>query len=179
MLSHTHTPSHLPPVSTSPPYLHQPAPVDEHRQLLKAGRAARVVPGQLHNFLIGTLVLVLAEITIFFPSLQPVLLMLLPNVSTMRFPQGCSLSLSFLLTLCPPHRLIPSPDPPSFSPGDHAQRFLFPVDVVSLLSKQSALICQRSRRRFIKIQQAPTKDARAPPHHRLHAPPPLGAEPVM
>lgn len=38
---------------------------DEHRQLLKVGRAALIVLVQLHNFLIGTLVLVLAEISFF------------------------------------------------------------------------------------------------------------------
>lgn len=40
--------------------------LDEHRQLLKVGWVALVVLVQLHNFLIGTLVLVLAEIRIFF-----------------------------------------------------------------------------------------------------------------
>lgn len=57
------------------------------------------------------------------------------------------------LLLCP--SLPPSPP---FSPGDHTQHFLFPVGVMSLLCKQSALICQHSSKRFIKIQQAPTKD---------------------
>lgn len=79
-----------------------------------------------------------------------------------------SFSLSFLLTffslsrsLCPSLSLSPSP-PSSLSLGDHTQRFLFPVGVMSLLHKQSALICQRSSRRFIKIQQAPTKTSVSP-----------------
>lgn len=50
----------------------------------------------------------------------------------------------------------------SLSLCDHTQRFLFPVGVMSLLHKQSALICQRSSRRFIKIQQASTKDVYVP-----------------
>lgn len=89
----------------------------------------------------------------------------------------CTLSLS--LSLSPPFLFSPSlpisvrlslslpplsPSPPSSSLGDHTQRFLFPVGVMSLLTKQSALICQRSSRRFMKIQQAPTKDVRVPPH---------------
>lgn len=55
-------------LNLSRPHLHGPPSVDshEHRQLLKFGRVARVVLVQLHNFLIGTLVLVLAEISIFF-----------------------------------------------------------------------------------------------------------------
>lgn len=52
-------------LNLSRPHLHGPPSVDshEHRQLLKVGRVARVVLVQLHNFLIGTLVLVLAEIS--------------------------------------------------------------------------------------------------------------------
>ena len=103
-----------------------------------------------------------------------------PNVSSVQFSQGCFLSLSlshslsFLLTLSFPLCLSLSPSPPSLSLGDHTQRFLFPVGVMSLLRKQSALICQRSSRRFIKIQHVPTKDvcvpALAPCLHRPRAP---------
>ena len=44
--------------------------LDEHRQLLKVVWVALIVLVQLHNFLIGTLVLFLAEISIFFLSLS-------------------------------------------------------------------------------------------------------------
>lgn len=79
-------PPPTPPLSLnlSRPHLRELSSIDldEHRQLLKVGWVARVVLVQLHNFLIGTLVLVLAEISGFFCCLfffppQPVLLKIL------------------------------------------------------------------------------------------------------
>lgn len=65
---------------------------------------------QLHNFLIGALVLVLAEISI-FPSLQPVLLTLLQMCQLCVFHKdvlcaSSALSLSLSLTS---HPLFPPP----------------------------------------------------------------------
>lgn len=174
-MSHQHL-SHQsffsPPLSLnlSRPHLRQLPSIDldEHRQRLKVGWVACVVLVQLLNFLIGTLVLVLAEISGFFFSPSTCSSQAPLNVSSVHFSQHCLLSLSIFSS----HPLFPSlsfflcpslsPSPPSLSPGDHTQRFLFPVGVMSLLHKQSALICQRSSRRFIKIQQAPTKDVCVP-----------------
>lgn len=73
----------------------------------------------------------------------------------------------------PPSFLLTLPQsPPSRSLGDHTQRFLFPVGVMSLLAEQSALICQRSSRRFMKIQRVPTKAVRVPSSTAPPPPPP-------
>ena len=104
-------------LNLSRPHLHGPPSIDslEHRQLLKVGRVARVVLVQLHNFLIGTLVLVLAEISIFFFFFffhpQPVLLKLLQMCRACNFHKAVfslSLSLSLSLSFFSSHPLFPS-----------------------------------------------------------------------
>lgn len=146
-------------LNLSRPHLRKlpPLDVDVHGQLLKVGWVTCIVLVQFHNFLIGTLVLGLAEISI-FPPLYLLFSSFRENVGYAFFTRMFSLSL-----FCHPHFLpislyVLSPFLPSLSLGGHTQRFLFPVDVMSLRNKQSTLICQRSSRRFIKIQQTPTKD---------------------
>lgn len=121
----------------------------------------RIALAQLHRFLIGTLHFVYGEITfyLFIISDSTCSTQAPLNVPTVHFAQGFLLSLFLFISpsLSLPLLLYTSLTV-SFSVGDHTQRFLFPVGVMSLLRKQSALICQRSSRRFIKIQQASTKD---------------------
>lgn len=151
------------------PHLHElpSADLDEHRQLLKVGWVFLIVLVQLHNFLIGTLVLVLAEISIFFLSRNLFFSSSSKCVEHALFTRLFALSLFFFILLALSFPLsfsvrLSHPSPLCLSLGDHTQHFLFPVGVMSLLHKQSALICQHSSWRFIKIQHAPEKDVCVP-----------------